>query len=138
MTYVVDTHALVRHLEGDSRQGPAAQAALNDGSVKKVIPTIVLAEIAFLYSRSRIVTDVATISSHVATASDCVIYPLDEIVVSHLPTALNIHDAIIVATAIVFRDVLGETTSLITKDSEIAAGRIVVAVCAWPLLGTRR
>jgi PIN domain nuclease of toxin-antitoxin system len=46
------THALVWHLEGDSRLGAVAQTALNDASVKKVIPTIVLAEIAFLYSRS--------------------------------------------------------------------------------------
>jgi predicted nucleic acid-binding protein len=127
-TYVVDTHALVWHLEGDSRLGPAAQAALNDGSVKKVIPTIVLAEIAFLYSRRRVATDVSMVSSHVAAASDCVIYPLDEIVISHLPTALNIHDAIIVATAIVFRDVLGETTSLITKDSDIAASGLIPVV----------
>ncbi len=130
MNYVVDTHALVWHLEGNSRLGAAAAAVLNDSSVTKVIPTIVLAEIAFLYSRSRVAADAATATSHATTASDCTIYPLDEIVVSRLPASLNIHDAIIAATAIVFRDVLGEATSVITKDAQISASGVIPVVWA--------
>jgi hypothetical protein len=109
----------------------AAQSALDDASVKKAIPTIVLAEIAFLYSRNRIAIDVSTVMSHIATASDCLVYPLDEVVVSHLPTTLNIHDAIIVATAIVFRDILSENTSVINKDSEISASGLIPVVRSW-------
>lgn len=43
---------------------------------------------------------------------------VDESVVAHLPTTLNIRDAIIVAAAIVFRDVLGEPTALVTRDEQ--------------------
>jgi hypothetical protein len=63
--------------------------------------------------------------AHVASTPNCTIYPLDEIVVRHLPTRLKIHDAIIIATAIVFRDVLKENTSVITKDAAMAASGLV-------------
>jgi len=39
-------------------------------------------------------------------------------VVERLPTILNIHYAIIVATALVFRDVLSESTAVVTKDAD--------------------
>ena len=57
MTYVVDTHALVWFLEGSPRLGMAAQKALSDTAARVVVPTIVLAEIKFLYARDRIATD---------------------------------------------------------------------------------
>lgn len=54
MIYVVDTHAVVWFLEGDSRLSKAARDALNDANIQLVMPTIVLAEIVFLYARHRI------------------------------------------------------------------------------------
>jgi len=53
---------------------------------------------------------------------------LDELVVSRLPTQLRIHDAIIVATGLVFRDVLNEPTALITQDSRIVASGLIETV----------
>ena len=41
---------------------------------------------------------------------------------------LDIHDAIIVATAIVYRDVLDEDVALITKDSEITDSHLIPIV----------
>jgi hypothetical protein len=46
-------------------------------------------------------------------------------IVDRLPTTLNIHDAIIVATALIYRDVLGESVALITRDAEIIASGLV-------------
>lgn len=125
MTYVVDTHALVWFLEGNPALGVAARHALVEPTAHLVIPTIVLAEITFLYAKHRVATDVSAVLARVARATNCTVYPLDEAVVEHLPTTLNIHDAIIVSTAVVFRDLLGEATNVITKDSDIAASGLI-------------
>jgi PIN domain nuclease of toxin-antitoxin system len=125
MMYVVDTHALVWFLEGNSRLSTAARNALIDTTVQVVVPTIVLAEVAFLYARHRIAIDLPHVLAHLASAANCLVYPLDGAVVERLPTTLNIHDAIIVATALVFRNVLSESTAVVTKDADITASRLV-------------
>jgi PIN domain nuclease of toxin-antitoxin system len=125
MTYVTDTHPLVWLLGQVPRLSQTARAALSDTSARLVIPTMVLVEIKFLYARRRITVDVADVLTHVATAPNCLIHPLDEEVVDRLPTSLNIHDAIIAGTAIVYRDVHGEQVALITRDAEITASGLV-------------
>jgi PIN domain nuclease of toxin-antitoxin system len=128
MTYVVDTHALVWFLEGNSRLSIVAQNALIDTTAQVVVPTIVLAEITFLYARHRIAIDLPQVLARVTSAANCLVYPLDGAVVERLPTTLNIHDAIIVATALVFCDVLNERTAVVTKDAEITASGLVNVV----------
>jgi PIN domain nuclease of toxin-antitoxin system len=125
MTYVVDTHTLVWFLENSPRLGMTAQNALSDTAAQVVVPTIVLAEITFLYARHRIAIDLPHVLAHIASAANCLVYPLDGTVVERLPTSLNIHDAIIVATALVFRDVLSERTAVVTKDADITASGLV-------------
>lgn len=128
MFYIIDTHALVWFLEGNRRLSLAAKNALSEADVYIVVPTLVLAEVTFLYAKQRITLDVPRVLSYIASTPNCTIYPLDEEVVSHLPTTLDIHDAIIVATAIVYRDVLGEDVAVITKDSEITDSHLVPVV----------
>jgi hypothetical protein len=53
---------------------------------------------------------------------------LDAEIVKLLPLGLDIHDGIIVATALYYRDVLGENTALITKDAAIAASGLVPVI----------
>ena len=125
MTYVIDTHPLVWFLDGSSRLSTAAQNALADRTAQVVVPTIVLAEVAFLYARHRIAIDLPHVLAHMAGAANCLVYPLDGAVVERLPTTLNIHDAIIVATAFVFRDVLSESTAVVTKDADITASGLI-------------
>jgi len=125
MTYVIDTHPLVWFLEGSSRLSTAAQNALIDTTAQVVVPTIVLAEITFLYARHRITIDLPHVLAHMASAANCLVYPLDGAVVERLPATLNIHDAIIVATALVFRDVLSESTAVVTKDADITASGLI-------------
>lgn len=128
MTYIVDTHSLVWFLEGDPRLSAPARTGLADPSVQLVVPTIVLAEIAFLYAKHRVTVDVPSVLAHVASATNCIVYPLDELVVERLPTTLDIHDAIIVATGIVYRDVLGEAVAVITKDTDITASGLLTVI----------
>lgn len=128
MVYVVDTHALIWFLEGSKRLSAAAKAALTDPSAQLVIPTLVLAETAYLYARKRIGVDVGRILSEVASADNCTVYPLDEEVATLVSGDLDIHDAIIVATALVYRKMLGESAAVITKDKMIAQSGLVAVV----------
>jgi PIN domain nuclease of toxin-antitoxin system len=125
MVYVLDTHAVVWFLEGSSRLSPPAKAAMSDPASELVIPTIVLVEIEFLFAKKRTTIDLAAVWRDLANAPNCVDYPLDSQVVSLIPTSLNIHDAIIVATALVYRDVLKQTVEIITKDREIAGSGLI-------------
>jgi PIN domain nuclease of toxin-antitoxin system len=125
MTYITDTHALVWLLEGDPQLSPLALQVFSDPDARIVIPTIVLAEIRFLYAHQRIAINLEQVFGYIAQASNALTYPLDELVIEHLPTALRIHDAIIVATGLVFRDVMGEPTCVLTRDARIIASGLI-------------
>src|SRR5437764_860466 len=119
MIYVLDTHPLVWHLETNSKLSRAAAAILNSPVSTLVLPSIVVAEVWYLYERKRIATSPADVRLNLLTAANCSIYPLDDAVLEMLPAGLSIHDAIIVATAKVYRDVLKQPVRLITQDREI-------------------
>ena len=53
-TFVVDTHALVWYIDGDRRLSATAEASLDDPTATLVIPTIVLAEVRYLFGKRRI------------------------------------------------------------------------------------
>jgi PIN domain nuclease of toxin-antitoxin system len=128
MTYVLDTHPIVWFLEGSGRLGAQAGTVLRDPSQKFILPTIVLVEITYLYSKGRIAIDLAVVQQRLVAAGNCVLYPLDEQVAMRIPTGLNIHDAIIVATALVYRDVLHEPVAVITKNGEITRAGLINTV----------
>lgn len=119
MIYIVDTHALVWFLEANKRLGKRAKSVLLKPDAELVIPAIVLAESKFLFAKKRIGIDLDTIYNHVIAARNCTIYPLDEAVVAKMPTTLEIHDAIIVATGLVIQESLGEKVAVITRDEAI-------------------
>jgi predicted nucleic acid-binding protein len=128
MVYIIDSHALIWFLEGDERLGANAKAILTNPDVRLILPTIVLAEIAYLYGRKRIKTNVGKILADVASADNCIVYPLDERVVERLPEGLELHDAIVVATAIVYRDVLGDQVAIVTKDRSITGSDLAPVI----------
>ena len=126
MILVLDTHPVVWFLEASSRLSSKAQQAISDPpSSQLIIPSIVLAEITYLYERKRIATSASEIRRRLIAADDVVVYPLDEQVVDKLPTALDIHDEIIVATALLYRDVLRQEVAVVTKDEMIAGSGLI-------------
>jgi len=125
MTYVIDTHVLVWFAEGDSRLSTKAKDALADKSVQIVVLTMVLAEVWHLCSVKRINTSVQDLYRDILVSANCRVHPLDEEIIDYLPEHLNIHDAIITATAIFYRDVLKQDVKLITKDKMIHASKLV-------------
>lgn len=128
MIYVLDTHPLVWFLVKDSRLSKDARLALRDSSAEIVIPTIVLLEMNSLYAKGRITVDAGAAKQQFIAKKNCLLYPLDEQVVSLAPTTLNIHDSIIVGTALYYRDVLNEEVALITKDKEIADSKLIEVI----------
>jgi PIN domain nuclease of toxin-antitoxin system len=122
---VLDTHPVVWFLEASSRLSSKAQQAISDLSSQLIIPSIVLAEITYLYERKRIATPASEIRTRLIAANNVVVYPLDEQVVDKLPTALDIHDGIIVATALLYRDVLRQEVAVVTKDEMIAGSGLI-------------
>lgn len=125
MIHVLDTHPLVWHLEANPRLSKAVASVLEDKDSSLVIPSIVLAEIWYLYHRKRIRTSPYDIRKQVLTASNCAIYPLDEAVLQLFPEGLDIHDAVIVATALLYRDVLHQPVRLITCDEKITQSTLI-------------
>jgi PIN domain nuclease of toxin-antitoxin system len=128
MTYVLDTHPIVWFLEGSRRLSAQVGTVLRDPSHRFILPTIVLVEITYLYIKGRITVDITLVQQRLVAAVNCVLYPLDEQVAMRIPTGLNIHDAIIVATALVYRDILHEPVAVITKNGEITRSGLIQTV----------
>lgn len=125
MIYVIDTHSLIWFLEANKRLGKRAKSVLLKPDAELVIPAIVLAESKFLFAKKRIGIDLDTIYRQVIAARNCTVYPLDEAVIAKMPTALEIHDALIVATALVIQESLGEKVAVITRDEVIVNAGII-------------
>lgn len=53
-TFVLDAHALVWYFDGDRRLSPTAERSIDLPDSTLVIPTIVLAETKYLFSKKRI------------------------------------------------------------------------------------
>ncbi len=125
MIYVVDTHSLVWFLEANKRLGKRARSILLKADTEIVIPAIVLAESKFLFAKKRISIDPDMIYRRVITARNCAIYPLDEAVIAKMPTTLEIHDAIIIATGLVIQEALGTKVAVITRDKAIVDAGLI-------------
>lgn len=126
MHYIVDTHALVWFLEKSTKLGKNARKALLDTDSLIVIPSIVLAEIRFLFAKERFQTSLDHVFSVIENNPGCIIYPLDKDIVNIMPTTLEIHDAIITGTALFFEMKSdSEDVIVITKDKEIIDSELV-------------
>ena len=68
------------------------------------------------------------IYSQVISSSNCTVYPLDEAVIAKMPTILEIHDAIIVATGLVIQEALDDQVVLLTGDEAITDSEILETI----------
>lgn len=128
-SYIIDTHALVWFLEKSTKLGKNARNAILDLDSSIIIPSIVLAEIKFLFAKNRFSTSLEKVFSVIEDDSRCTIHPLDVDTVNMIPTTLEIHDAIITATALIFdRKSHPEDVIVITKDKEIIESRLVKTI----------
>lgn len=125
MRYVLDTHALVWHLTNDSRLGKNARHILENENSQLIVPTLVLAEAKHIADRKRVTLSFDDILRSVITAPQTTIFPLDVFALAYLPQNLDIHDGLIVATALYCREFLNEEIIVITYDIAITHSNLV-------------
>jgi len=125
--YVVDTHAIVWFLRG-SGVGARARAALRSDSSELILPTIVLAEIKYLKARGRIQPSLSAVMQTIDEDPRFTVYPFDEGVLRVMPVGADIHDAIIIGTALLYREVRQTNVRVISRDPAIASSSFVQTV----------
>jgi predicted nucleic acid-binding protein len=128
MIYIPDTHALVWYFATDPRLGQNALLALREPAQQLVIPTIVLAEIRYLTAHRRTPLTFEETLRRIRSALRGQIVPLDEEIVEAMPPTLEIHDAIICATASVYRHRLRDSVVVNTRDASITSSGLVQVV----------
>jgi PIN domain nuclease of toxin-antitoxin system len=129
--HVLDTHALIWYLESNARLGGAAKVVLDDAASELVLPLIALAEAVDIVSKGRpSIPSVADLWNDVITDKRIEIYPLTLDVLQMSLAAGSVpemHDRLIVATALLLHSAGGEV-ALLTKDSDIIASALVPLV----------
>jgi PIN domain nuclease of toxin-antitoxin system len=129
--YIVDTHALIWFLEGNSRLGERARAILSNADSRLVLPAIALAEAAWIVERGKTtIPSVEALLNAIAGDLRISVYPLDQAVVecSTVLSAVNeMHDRQIVATVLVLQS-QSEEAVLLTCDQNITASKLVPIV----------
>ncbi|MEZ4514033.1 MAG: PIN domain-containing protein [Chloroflexota bacterium] len=128
MRYVVDTHALVWYLSRDARLGSSAQQILSQPDQLLLIPVIVLAETKHAADRHRVSLSFATVAQTIASSPRITVIPMDLAIVQYLPAQLDIHDAMIVATALYYQDTFQEDVAVLTNDIAITNSGLITAV----------
>jgi PIN domain nuclease of toxin-antitoxin system len=128
MRYVVDTHALIWYLGNDARLGTNARQILEDPDKFLIVPILVLTEAKHAAERKRVSVSFDTILQEMITSPRIAVFPLDVSALNYLPSQLDIHDSIIVATARSCRDFFGEEVALLTNDRAITESGIVPVI----------
>jgi|SRR4030042_3732256 PIN domain nuclease of toxin-antitoxin system len=128
MIYIVDTHILIWFLDKNKRLKQQHHQLLIDKNNNFVFPAIVLAEIKHLISRKRIDIDYNGLIEQLSESANCIIYPIDEDVIEQMPEGLDIHDALIVATGLVYKNILNEEVKILSEDEDIIKAGILPVV----------
>lgn len=128
MIYVVDTHALTRYVEDYGKLGPAGRAIFDDSDAVLFVPTIALAEARFMVFKNKVQLVWEQIVGHIESDRRLVPVPLTLDILNRVPHTLEMHDGIIVATALALRDSLAEEIQLITRDKDIRGSGLVETV----------
>ena len=126
--FVVDTHALVWHLEDSPKLGKAAARILRDRESELIIPTIVLAEARYLSAKNPPRVSWDEVLRFIASSAHASLFPLDDEIISELPVQLEMHDAIVCATAVYWKHVLLLESAVLTKDRRIVDSGLVATI----------
>ncbi len=129
--HIVDTHALIWHLEGNPRLGSRAKSILADPNGELVLPIIALAEASWMVEHGKsTIANVQDLLAAVDADPRVEVMPLNrEILDRSLGLAVidEMHDRQIVATALHFQD-KAATVAIVTRDSVIQGTGIVPVV----------
>jgi PIN domain nuclease of toxin-antitoxin system len=131
MKYVLDTHALIWLLEGNSRLSDRARKILLEPTSDLTIPAIALAEAVWIIERGRTsIPSAEAILAAIKGDRRIAIYPLDKMVIEQtlqLPSIHEMHDRQIVATVMVLARKTDHVV-LLMCDQNITASKLVPIV----------
>lgn len=126
--YVLDTHALVWYLEANPRLGREAKRVIDDPLSNLVLPVIALAEAAYIVEKGRTaIPAVPDLLTAILADPRIAIHPVTwEVFQQSLNATVlpEMHDRLIVGSALHLQS-LGDTVSLLTKDSSIVEAHLV-------------
>lgn len=127
--YVIDTHTLLWYFSNNRRLSQPTRAVLDDVNNRFVIPAIVLAEAIFILERkgNRFTVSESELITAVQKDSRIAITPINEevLITSTACKAVSeLHDRLIVATAVWFKN-RGLQTTILTRDERIQAANLV-------------
>ncbi len=129
--YVVDTHALVWHLEGNPRLEDRARGIMKDPETALFLPIIVLAEACWIVEHGRSsIPSVADLLADVDADPRISIVLFNREVFDRYLTIrgdMEMHDRLIVATALELA-ALGEPVAILTADQSIQSSELVPVV----------
>lgn len=127
MNYVTDTHSLIWYFTEDSRLSKRALRVF-EKTVKEgimIVPAVVLAEIMFIAKKAKVSITFAETLEKIEEYENFYIAPLDiDIlkVADKIEAGMEMHDKLIIATALYFEAVL------ITRDRQIKESKIVSTI----------
>lgn len=119
-TYVVDTHALAWFISKDQRLSLKAEEILTqaeNGEVKVLIPTLVMAELTHIAEKRRVTVTIEELLDKINQGDGFTIVGFDFPIFQQmltLPKDWDIHDRLIAATASYYQ------TTLITREQILA------------------
>ena len=127
MNYVTDTHSLVWYFTDDQRLGKKALKAFESTAKagEIIVPTVVLAEVLFIAKKGRIPLGFTKTVAKIEALANFEIVPLDLDVLKiaeSIDTPLEMHDKLIVATAIRY------DACLITRDEQITISKAIKTI----------
>jgi PIN domain nuclease of toxin-antitoxin system len=125
MAYVVDTHAILWFLEDSPKLTQAVADVLEDPESRLVVPTIALAELWHMHVREKTTVSLGDAMALIDSLNNCEVHPFDEAILNILPAGLEIHDAIIVATAMALTGAIAEPVRVLTHDKRITESGLV-------------
>ena len=124
MNYVTDTHSLLWYFTDDQRLSQKAlksfESTVKEGQI--IVPAVVLAEMLFIAKKGRIPLGFTATVAKIETLANFEIAPLDLDVLKiaeGIDVPLEMHDKLIVATAIRY------DACLITRDEQITKSKTV-------------
>jgi len=127
MNFVTDTHSLVWYFTEDARLSKKAFDAF-EGTVKSgtvIVPAVVLAEIMFIARKGRVTLTFEETLKKIEGYENFDIAPLDAEILTiadKIEADLEMHDKLIVATALYYE------AALITKDELVSKSGVVSTI----------
>jgi len=126
--FIVDAHALIWHLENNSRLGQNAAAVLDDSSSDLIIPAVALGEACWIVDKGRTtLPNSGVLLDAIEGDARITVEPLTSVIIRRASTLtgnLEMHDRQIVATALVLSEG-GDPIPVITRDKAIAGSALV-------------